>query len=202
VHLASLGYNCEAGCCKIKQEFLNKWCEVPLVKDEMVALFKAWNEARNKDGDTWKGLKRTSGAVANADDAKVSEASEENAVPHKPTDDEPRTLAEASLKHGPPVIVPHKDGVFDHVFYPNTGAYALNVKTDGTVTDTDFLVLVKGKFESSDNVQELKDKGGPSLVKWDGIQSVNEEYSFSHDIKVQTDMHIDEHLVRLYCKVS
>ena len=131
----------EAEVCKIKQDFINKWSEVHVCKDEFALIVKHWNAARNIPGDAWKGNKRIASV------AHMSEESDEQAAPHVPDETDPRTLAEAQVKNGAPVILPHKDGVFDHVFFPESGGYALHVKQDTVISESDYMILIKGSFE-------------------------------------------------------
>lgn len=95
----------EAKVCKLKQDFINKWCKVSACKDEFEFIVTHWNTARNMQGDAWKSNKR------------MSEASDEQAAPYQPNNTDYLTLAEAEVRNGAVVTFPSKKGLFDHVFF-------------------------------------------------------------------------------------
>lgn len=164
----------EMQVCRLKQDFINKWAEVAVCKNEFAIIVKLWNDIRNPGGDAWKGNKRIASA------ANITEGPEEYAAPHVPDDTDPRTLAEAQVKNGPPVIIPNKDGMYDHVFFPDTGAYALIVKADTVISDADYLVLIKGTFESGEGAKNIKED---TCLSWHGVNGMDELYAFAHDLK-------------------
>ena len=168
----------ESGVCRLKQDFVNKWSEVEVVKKQFEKVVKDWNEARNKDGDTWKANKRIASVAEQG-----SEESETNAPMHQPTASDPNTLAEAQAKNGAPIIIPDKSGTYDHVFFPDTGAYALNIKQDCQIKDSDYLVLIKGTFETGEPAKTIKEEKKLEFLPWDGISSMDDKSSFTHDIK-------------------
>ena len=170
----------EMEVCRLKQDFVNKWSEVSVCRDEFALLAKLWNEVRNKGGEAWKGNK----GIASV--AHVSEETEEAAIQHVPDDTDPKTLAEAQVKNGAPVIIPNKDGMYDHVFFPDTGAYALHIKQDTVISDHDYLVLIKGSFETGETAKTIKEENKMSCLPWAGATSMNDMYSFTHDLKGKT----------------
>ena len=168
----------ETGVCRVKQDFINKWGEVALCKEEFKEIIQKWNEVRNPGGETWKGNKRVISVAEQG-----SEVSEENVPMHQSDGTGPSTLTEAQAKYGAPVIIPDKEGWYDHVFFPDTGAYALSIKQDCQIRANDYLVLIKGTFETGEPAKTIRDEKKLDYLDWEGANNMDDKYSFTHDIK-------------------
>jgi hypothetical protein len=137
----------DQGECLIKQEFFNKWLNVPAVAKEVAELTETWNKARCKSGTSWKGEQKRTSSGREPDD-------EDQAAPVPTSEGDARTLTEAQAKYGSPTIILSKNPIFEHVIFPTTGAYGWNIKEDGIIGVGEYLLLFKGSFESGEAAQK------------------------------------------------
>ena len=134
--------------CLIKQEFFNKWLNVPTVAKDIAELSATWNKARCKSGTSWKGeQKRTTSSGREPDD-------EDQVAAVSTSEGDARTLTEAQAKYGSPTIILSNNPIIEHVIFPTTGAYGWNIKEDGIIGIGEYLLLFKGSFESGEAAQK------------------------------------------------
>ena len=96
---------------------------------------------------------------------------------------EPSTITEAQARYGTPVCLPGRDPCYDHVVFPTSGAYGMNIKQDGIIKDSDYQLLFKGRFETGDAAKAPREVAADQVLSWAGVTSVDDKFGFLHDLK-------------------